>query len=134
MKRVLVLCSGNSCRSIIAEALIDRELEGVEGASAGSAPLGRVNPHAQRLLEELGIWSEKYYSKGIHEILHTEFDLVVTVCDGARESCPTFPRPVKRLHIPFPDPDGKEYGAFKEVAQRMRERLLPAIVEALDSQ
>jgi len=63
MKKVLVLCTGNSCRSIIAEALINKFLDGVEAKSAGSNPTGKVNPNAVEVLKEIDAWDDKYYSK-----------------------------------------------------------------------
>ncbi len=111
MKKVLVLCSGNSCRSIIAEALINSRLEGVRAYSAGVKPTGKVNPNAERVLKEMGDWRDTYFSKSVDEVQDIDFDLVITVCDGAREECPTFPAK-KVVHIGFEDPDGKEYPAF----------------------
>jgi len=130
-KKVLVLCTGNSCRSIIAEALINSALEGVTAYSSGVAPGGRVNPNAKRLLESHGIWDEKYHSKPLHEVENIPFDLVVTVCDHAHETCPTFPKSVKTIHVGFEDPDGKAYEAFEETYSRIKERLLPIVEKTL---
>jgi arsenate reductase len=134
MKKVLILCTGNSCRSIIAEALVNRYLEekGIEAYSAGSRPGGRVNPNARRVLEEEGAWREGYRSKSIDEVMaEGPFDLVVTVCGNARESCPVFPGGAKRIHVGFDDPDGKPYEAFVETKERIRNRLLPIIEKEL---
>ncbi|MRI57957.1 MAG: low molecular weight phosphatase family protein [Epsilonproteobacteria bacterium] len=129
MKRVLVLCTGNSCRSIIAEALINAELKGVLAQSAGSRPKGSVHPYAKKLLQTKGIWQEGYRSKGIEEV-SGRFDLVVSVCDDAKEACPTLPG-AKALHIPFDDPDGKEYEAFEKTFEQIRRKLLPKIKDEL---
>ena len=134
MKKVLILCTGNSCRSIIGEALVNAELasRGIEARSAGSRPAGRVNPNARRVLEAAGLWREVYRSKSIDEVMEEgPFDLVVTVCDNAREACPVFPGGVRTLHIGFKDPDGKPYEAFEETLEAIRTRLLPAIEEVL---
>jgi len=130
-KKVLILCTGNSCRSIIAEALINAKLEGISADSSGVRASGRVNPNAQNLLEERGIWREEYHSKTIEKVMDNEYDLVVTVCDHANETCPTFPKPIPKLHVSFEDPDGKGYEAFIETYNEIEEVLLPKIVEVL---
>jgi arsenate reductase len=130
-KNVLVMCTGNSCRSIIGEALINAELEGIHAYSCGVAPSGRVNPNAKKVLQQHQIWSENYYSKHLNDVLDIEFDLIVTVCDHAHESCPTFPKPVKKIHVSFTDPDGKEYEAFQESYRVIKNRLLIEVSHAL---
>ena len=103
--RILVLCTGNSCRSILAEALF-RELGGerVAVVSAGSHPEGRVNPFSLRVLDEAGIAHVGARSKSMTEFLDREFDHVITVCDNAAEECPIFPGPAVRTHWSIPDP------------------------------
>lgn len=131
MKKVLILCTGNSCRSIIAEALVNAKLEGIEAWSAGVRASGKVNAYAKKVLEEEGIWRETYHSKTLDEVMHIDFDLVVTVCDHAHETCPMFPRPIPKLHMGFSDPDGKEYGAFILTYQAIEAELLPIIASTL---
>lgn len=130
-KKVLVMCTGNSCRSIIAEALINAKLNGVEAFSCGVAPSGRVNPNAKRVLELNSIWDEGYYSKHLDEVIDIEFDLVVTVCDHANETCPIFPNPITKIHIGFEDPDGKEFEAFIDTYREIEDILLPKVRDAL---
>lgn len=103
--RILVLCTGNSCRSIMAEALF-RELGGdaVAVESAGSQPAGAVNPLTIRVLDEAGIPHDWARSKSMNEFLDRPFDHVLTVCDDAAEACPTFPGPALRTHWSIPDP------------------------------
>jgi arsenate reductase (thioredoxin) len=103
--RILVLCTGNSCRSIMAEALF-RELGGgrVDVESAGSRPAGAVNPLTERVLDEAGIDHGWARSKSMTEFLDREFDHVLTVCDDAAEACPVFPGPALRTHWSIPDP------------------------------
>lgn len=127
MKKVLILCTGNSCRSIMAEGLVNKFLEGVEAKSAGSKPSGKVNENAKRVLQEEGAWRDSYHSKGLDEVMDEDFDLVVTVCDRAKESCPVFPKKTKVIHVGFEDPDGKPYEVFKELAEKMKKTLLPTI-------
>ena len=131
-KKVLIMCTGNSCRSIIGEALINSRLDGAEAYSCGVAPSGKVNQNAKKILEQNGDWSATYFSKHLDEVIDMEFDLVVTVCGHADETCPSFPRPVKRIHVGFEDPDGKEFSAFEETYKEITEILLPRVKEELD--
>ena len=130
-KNVLILCTGNSCRSIIAEALINKYLDEITAYSSGVKPSGKVNHNAQKILEENGAWDDKYHSKTLDTLEHIDFDLVVTVCGNARETCPTFPKPTPTIHIGFEDPDGKEYEAFIETYNEIKETLLPKVEEKL---
>jgi len=131
MKKVLILCTGNSCRSIIAEALINAKLEGIEAESSGVRASGRVNPNAQKLLEKKGIWRENYHSKTIDKVIENDYDLVVTVCDHANETCPTFPKAVQTIHVGFEDPDGKAFEAFEETYAKIEAVLLPKVKSIL---
>jgi len=128
-KNILILCTGNSCRSIIAEALINKYLDGFTAYSSGVAPSGRVNPNAKRILEENDAWSDEYCSKTLDTLSHVAFDLVVTVCGNAQETCPTFPKPTPVIHVGFEDPDGKEYEAFEATYKEIKEELLPKVKE-----
>jgi len=130
-KNVLILCTGNSCRSIIAEALINKYLDEITAYSSGVKPSGKVNHNAQKILEENGAWDDKYHSKTLDTLEHIDFDLVVTVCGNAQETCPTFPKPTPTIHIGFEDPDGKEYEAFIETYNEIKETLLPKVEEKL---
>lgn len=130
-KKVLVLCTGNSCRSIIAEALINAKCEGISANSSGVKASGKVNPNAKKLLEEKGIWKEEYHSKTLDTVIENEYDLVVTVCDHANETCPMFPKPTPKIHIGFEDPDGKGYEAFIQTYKEIEEVLLPKVLETL---
>ena len=127
MKKVLILCTGNSCRSIIAEALVNAKLDGIKAYSSGVKASGRVNPNAKRVLEENGIWKDEYHSKTLESVIDMDFDLVVTVCDNAKETCPMFPKPVKKIHISFSDPDGGEYEEFIKIYSEIEKKLLPLI-------
>ena len=127
-KKVLVLCTGNSCRSIIAEALINHTFNGqIEAHSSGVSSSGRVNPKAKKILEENEMWKSSYHSKDIDSIIHIPFDLVITVCDNASQTCPIFPRNIPVKHIGFDDPDGQGYESFKLCFDRIKENLLPFV-------
>jgi len=130
-KNILILCTGNSCRSIIAEALINKYLDGITAYSSGVKPSGKVNQNAKKILEEHGAWEENYHSKTLDTLEHIDFDLVVTVCGHAKETCPTFSKPIPTIHIGFEDPDGKEYEAFIETYNEIKEVLLPKVEEKL---
>jgi arsenate reductase len=127
MKKVLILCTGNSCRSIIAEALVNAKLKGIEAQSSGVKASGKVNPHARKVLEQEGVWREHYHSKTLDSVMDESFDLVVTVCDHAHETCPLFPKAIEKMHIGFVDPDGKPFEAFEETYREIEKRLLPKI-------
>ncbi len=127
-KNVLVLCTGNSCRSIMAEALINAKLgDCVEAYSSGVKASGAVNPNAQALLESKGYWREDYHSKVIETVLDKEFDLVVTVCDHAKETCPMFPKAVKTIHVGFDDPSGKAAEEYVKTLELIEAELLPVV-------
>lgn len=132
MKKVLVLCTGNSCRSIMAEALINSKLDGVIANSSGVKASKEVNPNAKKLLEEKGIYRAEYHSKTIDKVIDNEYDLVITVCDNAEKSCPSFPKKTKTIHMGFEDPDGKGFEAFVKTYEDIENRLLPKIKEILN--
>jgi len=103
-KKILFLCTGNSCRSQMAEAIVNARLgDQWEAFSAGTQPAGYVHPLAVRVLGEIGIAHEGR-SKHADEYRDIPFDLVVTVCDDAAENCPVWLGKGKRVHLGFPDP------------------------------
>ena len=104
MKRVLFLCTGNSCRSQMAEAIVNARLaDEWQAVSAGTKPAGYVHPKALEALREIGIQHEGR-SKRADEFRDVDFDLVVTVCDSAAEECPVWLGKGKKVHHSFPDP------------------------------
>ena len=127
-KNVLILCTGNSCRSIMAEAIINAKLgDCVIAQSSGVKASGVINPHAKALLQKKGEWREEYHSKVIETVLNTAFDLVVTVCDAAKETCPMFPKAVKTIHVGFEDPSGKDIKEYEKTYKLIEDELLPII-------
>ena len=128
MKKVLILCTGNSCRSIIAEALINSKLgECIQAYSSGVKASGRVNANAKQVLEEKGYWRDAYHSKKLDTLIDEDFNLIVTVCDHAKETCPMFPKKTETIHVGFEDPDGKPIEAFYETLEEIEEKLLPVL-------
>lgn len=128
--RVLVLCTGNSARSQIAEALLNRRGAGrLFADSAGTNPAPRVNPWAVRVLAEAGIDWSGHAPQGIEPVLGQPWDLVITVCDNAKESCPVFPGRTMTAHWGMPDPaevegtDEEKLRAFRETLQVIGRRV-----------
>jgi len=130
MQRVLILCTGNSCRSQMAEALWESLGQGEwQSESAGSKPSGYVHPLAVRAMKELDIDISANTSKSLEQFRDQPFDLVVTVCDNAKESCPTFPGARETLHWPFDDPadavgdDEEKMAVFRRVRDEIKEKI-----------
>jgi arsenate reductase len=130
-KRILILCTGNSARSILGEYLLKR-IGGkrFEVYSAGSFPTGTVNPLAMKVLRDIyHIDSSGARSKSWEEFADEEFDFVITVCDNARETCPIWPGQPIMAHWGSPDPalaegtEEQKYKAFKQVALQIRRRI-----------
>lgn len=102
--KLLFLCTGNSCRSQMAEALArEMFLDRLETYSAGIVAHG-MNPNVAQVMAEVGLSTANQYSKTLDDLSGEHFDIVVTVCDNAAESCPAWPESVRHLHQPFPDP------------------------------
>jgi arsenate reductase (thioredoxin) len=101
--KMLFLCTGNSCRSQMAEGWMKKLKPGVESYSAGVEPQG-MNPNAVKVMEEAGVDISQQHSKHVDELADITFDVVVTVCDRANESCPLFPGKTRRVHVGFDDP------------------------------
>jgi len=132
MKNVLILCTGNSCRSIMAEAFINHDLPDYWKAFSAGVEPSKLNPRAVRVMEEVGISLDNYSSKSVEEFLEREdLYLVVTVCDHARETCPVFMKPVEQVHVGFEDPapftdkpDEIALPKFRKVRDEIRKTLI----------
>ena len=104
-KKILVLCTGNSCRSQMAEGFLKSFDKDLEVYSAGTNPAERVNPFAIKVMDEVGIDISNGKPENVNEYLSKSFDYVITVCDNAKETCPIFVGDVKhQIHIGFDDP------------------------------
>lgn len=131
-KTVLVLCTGNSCRSQMGEAILNHELAGqVRAISAGTLPQPKVAEGAIEALKLLSLPTDGLYPKTVEDVMNEPIDLVVSVCDNAKETCPIFPGPVKRIHVGFHDPHGEPLESFIAVRDDIRARLVPAVREAM---
>jgi arsenate reductase (thioredoxin) len=129
MSKILILCTGNSCRSQMAEGFVKSFDNNLEVYSAGTSPARQVHSKAIQVMEELGIDLSKNYPKNVDQFLDQEFDYVITVCNHAKETCPVFLGDVKhRLHIGFSDPaealgtDEEILTAFRSVRDEIREK------------
>lgn len=134
-QKVIFLCTGNSARSQMAEALVNAQLDGWQAVSAGTQPAERVNPYALRALAEIGIQTEGSQPSHVQEFLSQSFDLVVTVCDDANENCPVWLGEGKRVHVGFPDP-AKATGtddAIMDVFRTVRDDIAQRLVAQLDA-
>lgn len=119
-KKILVLCTGNSCRSQIAEAYLRHfTTNKAEVVSAGVETHG-VNPRAVEIMKEDGIDISRHTSNNINEYRNIDFDFVITVCDNAKERCPFFPITAKKFHQNFPDP-AKATGTEEEIKEQFRQ-------------
>jgi len=122
-QRVLFLCTGNSARSQMAEGLL-RDIAGdrFEVFSAGTRPAG-LNPNAVTAMAEIGIDISRYRSKSVDDFAGQQFDLVITVCDNAKESCPIFPGTASRLHHSFVDPAAASTDQQLPVFRKVRDEI-----------
>ncbi|GAB4440383.1 MAG: arsenate reductase ArsC [Anaerolineae bacterium] len=132
-QRVLVLCTGNSARSQMAEGwLRARAGDRFEVYSAGSQPAEQVHPGAIQAMAEIGIDISGHASKSMTVFLGQPFDYVLTVCDQAAEACPVFPGPAKRAHRGFTDPAKAPPDAQPEVFRRVRDEIAAWLGELFD--
>ena len=128
MRKVLFLCTGNSCRSQMAEAIVNARYPEWRAFSAGIHPTGSVHPMAIRVLHEIGI-QHAGASKNVEQFRSDEFDLVVTVCDEANEECPVWLGKGRRVHEGFKDPakaegtDDERLAVFREVRDELLEKI-----------
>ena len=124
---ILILCTGNSCRSHLAEAIL-RAAAGdiLEVASAGSKPAGYVHPLALRALAEIGLDASAHHSKHLSEFLQRDVETVITVCGNADQVCPMFPGQMNRYHWGFDDPahatgtEDEQFAVFRRVRDEIR--------------
>jgi arsenate reductase (thioredoxin) len=133
-KRILILCTGNSCRSQMAEAMINAWRGDRWAAfSAGTRPAARPSPYALRALAEIGIVTEGSPPQHLSDYLGQPFDIVLTVCDDAAENCPVWPGQGHRVHIAFPDPadatgdDAEVMAVYREVRDAIRMQVLDLV-------
>ena len=118
--KILILCTGNSCRSQMAEGFLRSFDPEIEVKSAGTEPSNQVHPKAVAVMQELGIDLSEHYPQKVDEYLQEAFDFVITVCGHAKENCPVFLGDVKQqLHIGFEDP-AEATGTEEEILEEFR--------------
>ncbi|MCP4451091.1 MAG: arsenate reductase ArsC [Planctomycetes bacterium] len=137
-KRILFVCTGNACRSQMAEAWATRlKPHDIEAYSAGSHPAGFVSQRVIKAMQEAGVDMSRAWSKPLDEWVDVDFDYVVTLCDHAKENCPVFRAPTRMAHKDFPDPmaimgnDQTTMNAFRRVRDMIKEFVM-TMPEALD--
>ena len=119
-ERILILCTGNSCRSQMAEGILKNLDPALQVFSAGTSPASRVSSKAIAVMKEISIGLDHAYPKYVEQFLGSSFDYVITVCDHAKETCPFFTGSVKhRLHFGFDDP-AEATGTEEEILQEFR--------------
>ena len=136
-KQVLFLCTGNSCRSQMAEGLVNHYLgDEWKACSAGTDPAGYVHPLAVQAMSDLGIDIALQRSKSIEEFREADFDTVVTVCDDAAENCPVWLGKGRKIHIGFEDP-ARATGSYEErlaVFRRIRDEIRQEVFDFLENE
>lgn len=131
-QRVLILCTGNSARSQMAEGWLRAHAgDRFEVYSAGSQPTGQVHPGAVQAMAEIGVDISTHTSKSMRQFVGQSFDYVITVCDSAAEACPVFPGRAVRLHRDFTDPAKAPPEAQAGVFRRVRDEIAAWLTEAL---
>lgn len=120
MKQILVLCTGNSCRSQIAEGYLKHFAKDKAAVYSAGVETHGVNPRAIQIMKEDGIDISGHTSNNVNEYRDIEFDYVITVCDNAKERCPFFPSNAQKFHYNFPDP-AKATGSEEEILQHFRD-------------
>ena len=132
-KHILILCTGNSARSQMAEAIINHDLgDSWHAVSAGTEPTGYVHPMALEVLTEIGI-QHQGSSKSVETFRDQPFDMVITVCDDAAENCPLWLGQGKKIHIGFPDPakapgtNAEMRSVFQTVRDDIRMKIIPVL-------
>ena len=135
-RRVLIVCTGNSARSQMAERLLRHEAGDMFNVySAGTHP-GTVRPEAVQVMSEIYIDITRQFSKPVEQFIGQHFDYVITVCDAAKETCPSFPNVLNQFHWPFDDPsktigsDDARLAAFRTVRRRIHARLMVFLGES----
>ncbi len=139
--KILILCTGNSCRSQMAEAFLASFDPRLEVRSAGSRPAAQVNPHAVRVMRELDFDLSHRRPKSVDEFLNQSIDCVITVCGNARDQCPTFAGAVgRRVHLGFDDPadaagtDEEILNVFRRSREEIRDCFYRFYLEELEPQ
>jgi arsenate reductase len=120
MKNILVLCTGNSCRSQIAQGYLQHFAGDQARVYSAGVEIHGVNPKAVKIMADDGIYISHHTSNHVDEYMEISFDLIITVCDNAKENCPYFPSTAQRFHQNFPDP-AKAVGTDQEIMDEFKQ-------------
>ena len=131
MKKVLIIDDSNSSSSIIAQALINKYLKGIEAYSAGVQPAKEIDANSIKVLKLEDAWIDSYHTKSLDEVLKIEFDLVVVVSGSIDNIRDKFAKWIELISIEFPEPIGKNFNLFVETRDDIKEKLLPIVRKKL---
>jgi len=131
MKKVLIIDEANSSSSIIAQALINRYLNGIKAYSAGVQPVKEIDSNSIKVLELEDAWIDSYYTKSLDELLDIEFDLVVVVNDTLNDIRDKFAKRVEIIFVGFEEPIGEDFEIFEQITKEIKEKLLPIVRKKL---
>lgn len=127
MKKVLILATDDATLSIIAQAVLNRYLRGVEAFSAGINASKKLDPNTKKLLVEDGSWKEEYHPKTFDELKEIDFDLVITLSEYAMKKCPNFSDTTDVIQIEYDEIDGKSYSEFKKTLKLLQMEITPIV-------
>jgi len=131
MKKVLIVDKANSSSSIIAQALINRYLNGIKAYSAGVQPVKEVDSNSIKALELEDAWIDSYQTKSLDELLDIEFDLVVVVNDSIDNIRDNFAKRIEIISVGFAEPIGEDFDIFEQITKEIKEKLLPIVRKKL---
>ena len=131
MKKVLIIDEANSSSSIIAQALINRYLNGIKAYSAGVQPIKEVDSNSIKALELEDAWIDSYHTKSLDELLDIDFDLVVVLNDNLNDIRDKFAKRVEIISVGFEEPIGENFDIFEQVTKEIKEKLLPIVRKKL---
>jgi arsenate reductase len=126
-KKVLILATDDSSLSIIAQAVLNRYLRGVEAYSAGIKPTKKIDDNTKRLLKENGLWSDVYQPKTVESLTQSNFDLVITLSDVAMKKCPDFSDTTDIIAIEYDSLEDKSYSEYKKSLKMMQMEITPIV-------
>jgi len=131
MKKVLIIDEANSSSSIIAQALINRYLNGIKAYSAGVQPVKEIDTNSVKALELEDAWIDSYHTKSVDELLDIEFDLVIVISDSIDDIRDKFSKRVEIISVGFEEPIGENFEIFEQITKEIKEKLLPIVRKKL---
>jgi arsenate reductase (thioredoxin) len=126
-KKVLILSTKNSSRSIIAEAILQKYLHSVDTYSGGLKPSSKLDAQCIKILQKEGLWDEKFHPKNFNTLDNIEFDLVIIICENVLNRCPTFTNNTKVIYLDYEPLEGKSFSLYEQTLKDIKMELLPII-------